>query len=261
MHDFDPSGEPSQADTTAHTHGPTRLHAPTGPLAEAEADLATRMLAVVSHDLRTPLSAIVAGLDMLREETQLSTEGRDILQRLERSAAWMSNTITRLLDLTALREPQGLQVRIVEADLCKLVQERVDEFQSTHPGRELRCSYQGHGQSLQYLDPVAIGQVVINLVGNALQHGDPQSPIWVEVQCTATHSSLAVSNLGPPIPPMLQAQIFEPFVRHPQASGQRLGLGLFITREIANTLGAELEFLSNANRTTFTLTLPRCCAL
>lgn len=225
-------------------------------LAESErrTALGYRMIAMVGHDLRTPLSAIAAGLETLREEPELTGTGRMVLERLARSTAWMSTMVAQLLDLSAIRHDGALAVYPEPGSLRDLVLERVDELRISHPQRVILLDIDGDDEAL--FDPVALGQVVVNLVSNALEHGYLDSPVEVRLAADDQKWQLTVRNRGEPIPLNEQESIFEPFVRKTRGPGSGLGLGLFISREIARAHGADLRLQSTAADTVFTLLLP-----
>ena len=114
-------------------------------------------------------------------------------------------------------------------------------------------------------DPARMRQVLINLLGNAVQHGDASQPIRFDVRGEKHQVQASVSNHGTPIPASGIGTIFEPLVQLAKAKrgpGQRpatsLGLGLFIAREIVKAHGATLGVTSSAEEgTEFTIRMPR----
>jgi signal transduction histidine kinase len=103
-----------------------------------------------------------------------------------------------------------------------------------------------------------LAQVMTNLLGNALTHGE--DPIVASVVGDADAVTLRVVNHGPPIPPEVLAKIFEPFARASErraSSKPGLGLGLFIVSEIARAHGGTVDVRSTADETVFLVRLPR----
>jgi len=108
-------------------------------------------------------------------------------------------------------------------------------------------------------DPERLAQAIGNLVGNALQHGDPDRPVTVRVGAREGRAELSVHNHGPPIPSEVLPGLFEPFQRglRPGALDGSIGLGLYIVRQVALGHGGEVKVGSTAEEgTTFILELP-----
>jgi len=108
-------------------------------------------------------------------------------------------------------------------------------------------------------DPERLAQAIGNLVGNALQHGDPDRPVTVRVGAREGRAELSVHNHGPPIPSEVLPGLFEPFQRglRPGALDGSIGLGLYIVRQVALGHGGEVKVRSMAEEgTTFILELP-----
>jgi sigma-B regulation protein RsbU (phosphoserine phosphatase) len=105
-------------------------------------------------------------------------------------------------------------------------------------------------------DAQRIGQLLSNLLGNAITHGSPHEPIRVHAKADAEHFVLYVTNSGPPIPEAAIGQLFQPFFRGSvRPSKQGLGLGLYIAAEIAKAHGGTLTVTSTTAETRFTLVM------
>jgi signal transduction histidine kinase len=136
----------------------------------------------------------------------------------------------------------------------------VDELQVSNPNRELILDTEG--SCWGEWDPDRLAQAVGNLVGNAVQHGSPGTPVRVALRSSPDQVVLEISNFGPPIPADVLPRIFEPFSRGEQGPGQRsqgLGLGLYIVRAILDAHGGSIDVRSTEGEgtTTFTVRLPR----
>ena len=215
-----------------------------------------QLLGIVSHDLRNPLSAIRVWAANAAVEAQTPRAQR-AADRIAHSAQRMDRMIGDLLDFTRARLGGGLPVTPADADLREICTHVSDELGAAHPGR-LRLTTWGSASG--HWDGSRLAQVVSNLVGNALVHSPPESPVEVTVRGGEDEVVVEVHNGGRPIPPELQPILFEPFRRGADASRRsaNLGLGLYISRELVKAHGGELYVRSDEGHgTTFIMRLPR----
>jgi signal transduction histidine kinase len=170
----------------------------------------------------------------------------------------MANMVAQLLDLTRSRLAGGIPIDPRPADVSAIVSGIVDELRLVHPDRVIE--WQSEGEERGRFDVDRLAQVVSNLVGNALEHGDPSRPISVRLSGEPDQVVLFVHSEGPPIPPDLLPVIFDPY-RRSTARDERskgLGLGLFITEQVVLGHGGTIEVRSSAEEgTTFAVKLPR----
>jgi len=233
-------------------------------LKEAEEQLARelgfreRMMGILGHDLRNPVSAVLSLAKLLHGDEGMSGKAREKLRVIEQSARRMNEMIGTLLDFTRLRFHGSLPVAVEEIDLDELARGIVAELQASHRGRALELSATGDLRGRW--DPGRIAQLLSNLAANALWHGARESPVRVSVAGEGESVVLSVSNRGPVIAPALVDRLFEPFQQGTDSTGngQRgLGLGLFIVREIVRAHGGTIDVQSSDDLTTFAVTLPR----
>jgi phosphoserine phosphatase RsbU/P len=222
---------------------------------EAAAEFEQKLLGIVSHDLRNPLASVRLGLETMRRRG-LPEEHLRTLQRMERSTERMQAMITGLLDVTRIRQGQGLPLAPEQVTLDAVVTRVLEGMPEDQVRRIRRVSA---AQPTGFWDPERLAQAVGNLIGNALQHGDPEQPVTVRVGAEQGRAELSVHNHGPPIPPELLPSILEPFQRglHPDALDESIGLGLYIVRQVALSHGGEVRIRSEPGLgTTFILELP-----
>ena len=230
--------------------------------ARREADRARevqeRLVAVVGHDLRVPLSAITGATDMIERQGELNAVQRKALALLRSSSRRMTAMIAEILDFSLVRRGLSLPIRHERTDLARVTTRAVQEFAAS--GHEARISLETHGDLDLNGDPDRLFQVVSNLVGNALQHG-AGSPVRVEVREQGEHVLLIVRNGGPPIPGAQLPTVFEAFQQATGGQGGEragLGLGLFIVREVVHAHGGTVAVRSSADGgTAFEVVLPR----
>jgi signal transduction histidine kinase len=226
--------------------------------ATSDAAIFRELLAVVSHDLQNPLAAINVAVQVLEHQHHADAGGQVLLARIRRYSARMGKLIGQLLDFTRARSGGGIPLELQATDLEHVCRAVVDEMElvSGEPGRfalQLRGRLQGRW------DPARLAQLVANLLSNADRYGAPGAPVTLSAREEGDDVLLEVSNQGEPIPPELVPFIFEPFRRGRDAAEKQrgLGLGLYISREIALAHGGVLAFRSTSERTTFWLRLPR----
>jgi PAS domain S-box-containing protein len=217
-----------------------------------------RFLAILGHDLRNPLAAIDVGTGILRQK---ATDPGDIrvIDRMHVSSRRMSRMIEQILDLTRTRLAGGLELNPQPFDLRDAIARVVEELRAAHPSR---CIDLISPPLPGTWDRDRLEQVFSNLVGNALVHGDPMTPVVVRARFEGRLVLVDVHNQGVPIPTELQSKIFSPFrrgerdSRTPKTAG--LGLGLYISNEVAVAHGGQIELRSNLTEgTTFQVRLPR----
>jgi PAS domain S-box-containing protein len=221
------------------------------------------VLGVVGHDLRNPLSAILGYARLLARGENLDERQRGMLARIEASTSKAARIVGDLLDVTRLESTRAMPIDLRAARLDELCAAVVEEVAAVHGERVIRI--EGHGEPALECDPDRLGQLLSNLVVNALRYGAADRPVTVEWTARAEAITLVVHNWGAPIPPALREHIFEPFRRGAQPSARGpsggLGLGLYIASEIARAHSGEIACTSSeAEGTAFTVRLPRGAA-
>lgn len=218
-----------------------------------DAELREQFIAVLGHDLRNPLASVDAGARLLAKET-LSERGRAVLGLVQNSAGRMARLIDDVLDFARGRLGGGIPVeRVGEVPLAPMLCQVVEELRASRPDRVIEADLEGVGSVR--CDPGRLGQLVSNLVANALTHG-ADGPVRVRGSTDGGMFELSVSNSGEPIPPATAEQLFMPFVRNSaKPSAQGLGLGLYIAKEIAKAHEGDLRVTSTPEETRFTFTM------
>ena len=136
-----------------------------------------------------------------------------------------------------------------------MLEQVVDELRSAWPERLIET--QIAVTKMVSCDRARIGQLLSNLVANALTHGASEEPILVRASTLDGSFELSVTNQGEPIPPPTLERLFQPFFRVAvRPSQQGLGLGLYIAYEIARAHGGSLDVVSDQEETRFTFRMP-----
>jgi len=188
------------------------------------------------------------------DEGQLRT-----LSRIVAASHRMKEMIEQLLALTHARLADGVGFSYARnpLDIGELIQRAVDELRATNPGREIAIETSGDRTTTG--DPDRLVQLFSNMVGNALHHGTPGTLSSVRISGGEREIVIRIHNQGV-IPPKRLPAIFEPFRGRTNSSSRSggLGLGLFISQQIAKAHGGDIEVDSNATSgTVFTVRLSR----
>lgn len=215
-----------------------------------------QFMAVLGHDLRSPLAAIAGGMSLLERRETLSEQGRSIAGMIRASTARAAGLIDDVLDLARGRLGGGLGIEARPGvDLDGLLEDLVVEALAASPDRQIEL-ITGDGLEVS-CDPGRMAQLVSNLLGNAIAHGRSDQPVRITAEVAQGTLSIAVANHGDPIPASARAQLFEPFFRESAATPREgLGLGLYIANEIAKAHGGAITFSSDASETEFRFTMP-----
>jgi signal transduction histidine kinase len=214
----------------------------------------------VGHDLRNPLGAVHMSAALLQKRGGLEGWQARTVERMRSSAGRMGRIIADLLSYTRTRLGSGIPIHRSGADLRVVVGRVVDELRAANPDREIRVEA-AEGEDLAGpWDPDRLEQVASNLVSNAVDHGDPGTPVRVELVREDRAVSLTVRNAGPGLPPEAMQHLFEPFSRPPDEQSRKasgLGLGLFICREIVRGHGGDISAHASEGEMAVTVRLPR----
>ncbi|HEY5798846.1 MAG TPA: HAMP domain-containing sensor histidine kinase, partial [Burkholderiaceae bacterium] len=219
-------------------------------------------LAILGHDLRNPLGTVTTGATFIMRASEIPPKYVLAATRIFNSGQRMSKLINDLIDFTRTHLGSGLPVKPRKADLAEVCMNVIDEMRTLHAERVIAFDVIGKADAV--VDDDRISQVLSNLIGNAIQHGDKRSPIVVQLCATLDDVVITVNNRGDTIDNNTLAGIFEPLVRmnRPSASESNrdtsLGIGLFIAREIVAAHRGRISAESDdSTGTTFTVTLPR----
>ncbi|WP_224244864.1 PAS domain S-box protein [Hyalangium gracile] len=220
-------------------------------------ELEQRLVGIVGHDLRNPISAISFATTLLSQrlrDPELLRKVHVINAATERA----SRIIRDLLDLTRARLGGGIPIQPQPCDLHAIILQVVEEHRAAHPGRDIHLKLP---ESLQGVwDAARLAQVVANLVSNALNHSPAGSPVDVRVEAREGECVLSIHNQGAPISAELLPRIFQSFIRGESSGGRKsegLGLGLYIAERIVTAHSGRILVSSmDPHGTTFSVHLP-----
>jgi signal transduction histidine kinase len=212
--------------------------------------------AALSHDLRTPLNAVIAGAALIGQ-TGTEPTVKKVAERILSSGRRMTEMIEQLLDLSRARLSGGIGIAPQPTDLRGVAERIVSEVQAASPSAviELVASADLQGE----WDEVRLSQVLSNLLTNAVRHGaDGTIRVWLE-GTQPNRVSLCVQNPGV-IADEVRSQLFDPFRAGGafQTRREGLGLGLYIVKQIVEAHAGSIEVASDEEHgTRFTIRLPR----
>lgn len=213
--------------------------------------------AVLGHDLRNPLSAILTSADLLHRRTA-DEAVRRTAGRMLSSGKRMGRMIEDVLDLARARLAGGISLKRGTTDFGQLVQRIVQEHQSAFPQHRIEVLQEG--DLVGDWDSDRLAQVASNLIGNALQHGDTGEPVRVQMEGLGKEGVVfSVTNRGA-IPPELKASLFDPFRGGQKQRGRSegLGLGLYIVQQIIHAHQGSVNVQTDSGEhTVFRVELPR----
>jgi len=211
--------------------------------------------AVLSHDLRNPLNAILTGASLLQIRSD-DPAVRETAARILSSVQRMNTMISDMLDLTRARLAGGIPLNRSAANLATVVDSVLQEARMAHPDRTVEVLVEGDLTGEWDVD--RLQQIASNLVGNAIQHGENTAPIVIRVNGSSPdHVMLSVANAGVILPAILPS-IFDPFHSGRRGVGEGLGLGLYIVRQITEAHRGTISVDSKPDSgTVFTVRIPR----
>jgi signal transduction histidine kinase len=209
-------------------------------------DARAELIALVTHELRTPLAVVRAYTELLAEEPTLDgRESRDP-ERRDRRAGWYRSTmeqverLDRLVDsiLASVRVVPDQPADVVPTDVGGLVADVVGGLAPILGGHRLEVR---PGLALQVLaDPPRLRQIVEHLVENAVKYAPPDTTIAIDWKLVEGVVRLGVSDQGPGIPEEWRDRIFEPYARRDTHTARGSGIGLYAAKRLGESMGARL---------------------
>lgn len=240
--------------------------------AEAASDEMASFLGITGHELRNPLTGIKANVQLAERHARRAaqsaedpeaalTQVMELLQRADGQVNRLDRLVEDLLDVSRIRTGK-LEFHPDHCALVPLVKDLIEEQRQAHPGRTITLRVRSSGDVPLYADCQRIGQVVTNLLTNALKYSPPEKPVEVVVRERGSRVRVLVRDFGQGLPPDEVLRIWEPFHRAQgitvlSGSGVGLGLGLHISKSIVEWHGGAIGVRTAPGKgSTFWFTLP-----
>ena len=241
----------------AHTRTDAALQASNAELQKAKdvaeaANLAkSRYMIGISHELRSPLNAVLGYGQILTNDASIPAHRKNAINVVRRSAEHMSGLVDGLLDISKIESGQ-LYLHREELHLREMLEQLADMFglQANTKGIEFHFDIQGPIPQAVYGDGRRLRQIVINLLSNAVKYTQ-RGRVSFEIHYRNMFAEIKVSDTGAGIDPEDQVRIFEPFERVQQPNGAAvpgIGLGLTITKMLVQVMGGQIDLTSEPGR-------------
>lgn len=225
-------------------------------LVEQEREMARiqdEFVAVLGHDLRNPVAALLSGFRLLSKQP-LPDDARKLVPVMQSSLLRMGDLIDNIMMHAKARLGGGIRIEpTVDAPLAQSLTQIVEEIRTASAQDvELVLAF----DRPLYCDAPRVAQAISNLLSNAVRHGMPGAPIKLHGACDSSGIEISVSNQGEAVPEDLRQDLFHPFRRGSHARGEGLGLGLYIASSIAVAHDGLIDLNCADGTTTFTFRMP-----
>jgi signal transduction histidine kinase len=221
------------------------------PIPEPKSDV-SRMVALICHDLRLPLSAILANAEFLTQADISGAERSEFYQEIRCSIERMNSLVTSLFEYTKDHDTSRPAVR----NIVDTVERAIRMTRVRQEFRRITIKHHHRGLSVGWFDPNRLERAVANLVLNACEAVSKDSGlIVITTMGNQAYLQIGVWDNGPGIPPEIQDSLFQPFVSYGKAEGS--GLGLAIVKKIVEYHGGEIYVDGRSGTgTLFKITIP-----
>lgn len=225
------------------------------------AEFRERLIGIIGHDLRNPLNTVLMASGLLLAHGELAEGDARLVGRIVASGQRMARMIAQLAEFTRARLGGGFELTLAKADLGALCRDIAEELRISSSSEVLLTL---EGDLAGTWDHDRLAEVFSNIVGNAIEHAAPGTPVVIHARGDRGGVVVEVTNQGACIPPDVLPKVFKAFRgasprgdAGARRSAGHLGLGLYISSELVRAHGGTIEVRSTRETTTFTVRLPR----
>lgn len=212
----------------------------------AESESQRRFMSILGHDLRNPLSTITMAASLQRRENLSPEKNLEMAEKIVKTAKRMQYLIEDLLETTQSMGGNDISIVTKPLDLSRICRAIIEEFKISHP--DSKIEFYAETDCFGEWDERRIGQILANLVSNAISYGQTESPIKVNLTEDCDRVIIQVNNRGEIISDEAKQHLFTAFWRGSKKSGGNssgLGLGLYIVKRIVEAHGGTISVESN----------------
>ena len=227
-------------------------------------DAQSLFLAILGHDVRSPLGAVSMGAQVLLHDQTLPAKVLKVALRVFNSSKRVDEIVRDLLDFSTSHLGGGIPIDPYTVDLLEICDNVVEEARTFHPDRKIE--FTPGGDLVGAWDGPRLAQAFSNLISNAVQHGTPDGTIHISIEGRKSEILFAVQNEADIIPPAKLRTLFDPVksfaIRPPSertmSRVQNLGLGLYVVKEIVKAHEGQITVTSTQETgVKFSIRLPR----
>ena len=217
------------------------------------------LLRSVSHDIRTPLTSIVGATSVMLDNPQLTEEERrELLVDVHDDAQWLIQVVENLLSITRVGNDRAEIKKQIEAPE-EIIAVAAAKFRKRYP--DVKLTVRAPEEFLMVpMDPILVGQVLSNLLENAVIHGHTTTEIELELEKAGAFARISVADNGDGVPEALLDTLFDGSMKHNETAAgdmkRNMGIGLSVCTTIVHAHGGTIEAHNREQGAVFTFTLP-----
>ncbi len=217
-------------------------------------------VAIVSHDLRNPIGAILSATEILLEDASnagITDDAKTWIQLIKRNAETSLRLISDILDMERIVEGK-LQLQLTKNQIDVLIHDILQSYIHVASTKKILLTASPANNGTAMCDKDRVAQILSNLIGNALKFTPENGSVTVESKESENEITVSVSDTGPGVPDDQKLRIFERFAQIGNKQRTGIGLGLYISKTLVESHSGKLWVTSTiGSGSTFWFTLPK----